>query len=358
MPMQEYENVKGFTFVQSTEPTNMSDFDTWYNTSNNKVYMYASGKWSIYVNSRYYAGANYGYSLGGNENTVTHHYSIIDRITFPFDSGTATHVGNLSGTREYNSGCNSSNYGYSLGGDEESGTNARTIIDRITFPFDSGTATHVGNLSSTRYLNAGCNSSNYGYSLAGNDFGYYSSIDRITFPFDSGTATHVGNLNGSKYAGAGCNSSNYGYSLGGTYSVSYSQIDRITFPFDSGTATHVGNMSSTRHHNAACNSSNYGYSLGGTDSGNQSQIDRIIFPFDSGTATHVGNLSDRKNLSAGCNSSNYGYSLGGNDSGNRTSIDRITFPFDSGTSTHVGNLSDTRYSNAACDGTDFVTLFN
>ena len=187
----------------------------------------------------------------------------------------------------------------------------------------------------------------YGYSMGGD-----STIDRITFPFDSGTATHVGNLSGSRHYAAGCNSSNYGYSMGG---VSLSTIDRITFPFDSGTATHVGNLSGTRQEVIGCNSSNYGYSMGGYDRSNYLfTIDRITFPFDSGTATHVGNLSGIRYDAAGCNSSNYGYCMGGV---NLSTIDRITFPFDSGTAAHVGNLSGSRYYAAGCDGTDFVTLF-
>jgi len=293
-------------------------------------------------------GYDYGYCMGGYGGS---YLSTIDRITFPFDSGTATHVGNLSGIRYYAAGCNSSNYGYCMGGYD--GSNYLSTIDRITFPFDSGTATYVGALSGVRTFGIiGCNSSNYGYSMGGMDGGNYTTIDRITFPFDSGTATHVGNLSGSRHYAAGCNSSNYGYSMGG---VSLSTIDRITFPFDSGTATHVGNLSGTRQEVIGCNSSNYGYSMGGYDRSNYLfTIDRITFPFDSGTATHVGNLSGIRYDAAGCNSSNYGYCMGGV---NLSTIDRITFPFDSGTAAHVGNLSGSRYYAAGCDGTDFVTLF-
>ena len=75
----------------------------------------------------------------------------------------------------------------------------------------------------------------YGYSMGGNDLGNYTTIDRIAFPFDSGTASHVGNLSGSRRYAVGCNSSDYGYSLGGLYGGNNTSIDRITFPFDSGT---------------------------------------------------------------------------------------------------------------------------
>jgi len=301
-------------------------------------------------------GYEYGYAMSGHNES--NYSSAVDRITFPFDSGTATHVGNLSINRGWSAGCNSSNYGYCMGG---YGLNAVSIIDRITFPFDSGTATHVGNLSSTNRNIAGCNSSNYGYIMGGYDeinHNHYSTIDRITFPFDSGIATHIGNLSGSKFAPDCCNSTNYGYSMGGSET---SIIDRIIFPFDFGVSSYVGNLTIEKHAGTGFNSTNYGYSVGGWNDViiSFSTIDRITFPFDSGTATHVGDLTSiRTFMFAGCNSTNYGYSMGGYDESDQVSIiDRITFPFDSGVAVHIGNLSENRHGIAGCDGTDFVTLF-
>jgi hypothetical protein len=77
---------------------------------------------------------------------------------------------------------------------------------------------------------------------------FYSSIDRILFPFDSGTGSNVGSLTIEKRQAGACNSTNYGYySGGGTNVVIYSSIDRIVFPFDSGTSSHVGDLSQTKH---------------------------------------------------------------------------------------------------------------
>ena len=113
-------------------------------------------------------GANvpYGYSMGG------YYLSTIDRITFPFDSGTASHVGYLSSSKGYAPACNSSNYGYVMGG--YNGSAHMSTIDRITFPFDSGTASHVGNLLNAKAAGTGCNSSIYGYCMLGDSGGYSS----------------------------------------------------------------------------------------------------------------------------------------------------------------------------------------
>ena len=350
MSLQEYKNVKGFTFVQSTEPSEdiSQDNDTWYNTSDSKVYMFQFHHgWRVFVESINLPGANYGYSMGGY--STSSYMSSIDRIHFPFDFENAVCVGNLTEIKSHVSGCNSTQFGYCLSGKNSDNTYGFSSVDRITFPFDSGTATHVGNLSESKYALASCNNSTYGYSMGGY---WYSTIDRITFPFDSGITSHVGNLSGSRYSSGSCNSDIYGYCFGGNdRSDRLSNIERITFPFDSGTASHIGNLSGTRYYNTGCNSSTNGYSMGGTY---LSLIDRITFPFDSGTATHVGNLSESKYAPSACNSTVYGYCLGGN---NISVIDRITFPFDSGTALHYSNLSGTRGYSACMDGTDFNTYF-
>ncbi len=290
--------------------------------------------------------------------------SVVTRFSFPFDSGTDIRVGNLSTSRYRLVPCNSSNYGYMSGGIYYDGTNAErfSYIERITFPFDSGIAAHVGYMTSGRDSLSSCNSSNYGYVCGGYSGVFYSTIDRITFPFDSGTATHVGNLSVTRKNESSFNSSNYGYVCAGEYNdgshYHLSNIDRIAFPFDSGTATHVGNMLKLTYSHTSCNSSNYGYCCGGIEYPNYlSVIERVSFPFDSGTSVTIGNLTNVKDWISSCNSSRYGYISGGHHSDRYSTIDRITFPFDSGTATHVGNLSGTRCETSSTDGVDFVTMF-
>jgi len=311
-----------------------------------------------------YTNVPYGYTVGGT-NAAGTVLSTIDRITFPFDSGTATTVGTLSTIRANSGGCNSSNYGYIMTG-SVGGYGYVSVVDRILFPFDSGTASHVGNLSYAGVPPAAYNSSMHGFCCYGsiNSYAVTGHISRITFPFDSGTGTYVGTGPARHHPG-GLNSSFYGFSCGGYGGGNTSIIDRVLFPFDSGTATQVGGLSTVRLITSTFNSSNYGYTatgyaywMGGQYS---SIIDRILFPFDSGTAIHVGNFyTALKERSSGCNSSFYGYNLGGGPYYSGTcfsDVGRITFPFDSGTATYVGNLTGTRGNLAGLDGTDFVSLF-
>ena len=230
--------------------------------------------------------------------------SYISRFAFPLDSGTVTIVGNTTNPLNDPTGCASSTHGYICGNYLQN--NTVSTIDRFAFPFDSGTATHVGDLSGTRGAPAACASSTHGYVCGGGiytgSWNYLSTIDRFAFPFDSGTATHVGDLSVARGWPAVCASSTHGYVCGG-YDGSnlLSTIDRFAFPFDSGTAAHVGDLSGARSGSAACASSTHGYACGGWNGSYAlSTIDRFAFPFDSGTATHVGDLSGTRRELAGC----------------------------------------------------------
>jgi hypothetical protein len=312
---------------------------------------------------QYGSGSNYGYVCGGHISDSV--YSIIDRFQFPFDSGTANQVGNLSGSRGWLSANNSSIYGYVCGGEYSYNNTTFSTIDRFQFPFNSGTANQIGNLSGSRNRLSANNSSTYGYVCGGGYDGsssYFSTIDRFQFPFDSGTASYVGNLSGNRYHLSANNSSTYGYVCGGYDGGSLFTIDRFQFPFNSGTASYVGNLSGSRYALSANNSSTYGYVCGGYRGGSTfSTIDRFQFPFNSGTANQVGNLSGTRRALSANNSSTYGYVCGGRVGSDYddvvSTIDRFQFPFDSGTANQVGNLSGTRAGLSAADGVDFVAMF-
>jgi len=314
---------------------------------------------------QYGLGSNYGYVCGGYSSG---YISTIDRFQFPFDSGTTSQVGNLSRTRYASSANNCSTYGYVCGGLSSSDKVWLSTIDRFQFPFDSGIASYVGNLSEGKGSSSANNCSIYGYVYGGYSFDngswYFSIIDRFQFPFNSGTANQVGNLNDSRDASSANNSSTHGYVCGGGDSDSLlSTIDRFQFPFNGGTANQVGNLSGGRSHLSANNSSTHGYVCGGGVDNNSSSvflsiIDRFQFPFDSGTASHVDDLSESRERLSANNSSIYGYVCGGTRGISAFSIiDRFQFPFNSGTTSQVGNLSGSRDWPSAADGVDFVTMF-
>ena len=301
------------------------------------------------------AKPGYGYVCGGYiYSNGDIFYSIIDRFTFPFDSGTATHVGNLTRSTNHISACASSTHSYVCGGYYYSGSAYfLSAVDRFAFPFDSGTAEYVGDLSAARNATSSCASSTHGYVCGGYDGSDFTTIDRFAFPFDSGTALHVGNLGTASRLLSACFSSTCGYVCGGYNgtTVYLSSINRFTFPFDSGTATHVGDLSSERQAPVAYPSSTHGYVCGGRNSvGYFSAIDRFTFPFDSGTTVHVANLSEQRFAASACSSDVHGYTCGGYYNDYTSIIDRLTFY--SGTVTRVGDLSVSRAFLAATSDTD------
>ena len=89
---------KGPDFVQSTEPT-VEKYNglSWFDTKFGLYKIWNNNHWLEYG---YYwgPGADYGYNYGGYDGG---YLSTIDRFSFPFDSGTATHVGNLTGSKGY-----------------------------------------------------------------------------------------------------------------------------------------------------------------------------------------------------------------------------------------------------------------
>ena len=149
--------VKGHTYVSDVQPVGALESETWWSPSLRKAQIYNGLGWVDlnFVTGLYNGtGSNYGYNMGGGDNGG--YLSKVDRITFPFDSGTASIVGNLSANKGYSAGCNSSNYGYNMGGG-----GYLSKVDRLTFPFDSGTASIVGNLSTSKYYSAGCDTTDF-----------------------------------------------------------------------------------------------------------------------------------------------------------------------------------------------------
>jgi len=248
-----------------------------------------------------------GYIMNGHESTVTS--SNIEKISFPFDSGDSVISGNTTISSYLRAGFNSSRYGYSSGGFQ---SGYKSLIERFAFPFDSGTAVNVGNLSSSKYIGCGYNSSQHGFAPGGMMYDgnhyYYSSIDRIEFPFDSGTATKQGNLNSVKYLASCCNSSTDGFLFSGRDSSAYRQadIEKTTFPFDSGNTAVVSYHRSTVQ-SAASNSTIHGFIAGGYDQADYevSIVQRITFPFDSGVVEETGTLVSNMNQVTGIDGTDF-----------------------------------------------------
>jgi len=279
--------------------------------------------------------------FGGNFSPIS---SIVDRIDFSNDTGTANIRGSLSSARYSLAATGNSNYGW-FGG----GSGPLSTVNRIDFSNDSSTASTRGPLSLTRKSLAATGNSNYGWFGGGyiNSGPLYSTVDRIDFSNDSGTASPRGQLSSARYTGATGNS-NYGWFGGGDINPGpKSTVDRIDFSNDSSTASTRGPLSLAKFSLAATGNSNYGW-FGGGFPGPLSTVDRIDFSNDFVAASVRGPLSLARRGLAATGNSNYGW-FGGNFPAIST-VDRIDFSNDSTTASPRGPLSSARYSLAATSG--------
>jgi len=353
----------GPEFVQDVAPSNPRNGLTWFDTKDNelKVWDANSSSWKWAATG---SGARFGYVCGGAPiSGPTTPFSGIQRIDFPFQSAVALQVGNIEGKQHiFGGGCNSAEHGFIISGYDNTEKSLSTI-KRFDFPFQSGMAEVVGNTSTPRYYGTSFNSSQHGF-ISG---GYYEdatavmhldSIERIAFPFNSGTASSVGSLTEPKISSSSCNSSQHGYTIGGNDgTATISVVDRVEFPFNSGTAAHVSNMGRTGQNAGSFNSSQYGFTIGLAAGVNHSYVDRFSFPFNSGTSSVSGNLRYAVEQSKALNSSTQGYIVGGYESGVYINVQILNFPFDSGTAERKGVLSAVVTYPTAIDGVDFVTQF-
>ena len=101
----------------------------------------------------------------------------------------------------FNTGAQSSDFGYSFGGNAPSFPGYTNVIDKFPFASD-GTATDVGDIiSGTEYSASGQSSTTHGYS-AGGYTPYSNVIQKFSFTTD-GNATDVGDLTETPYQPAG-----------------------------------------------------------------------------------------------------------------------------------------------------------
>lgn len=356
----------GHNLVQTATPSSVQTGQTWFNPTDNSQQVWngvgpTGNKW---IKDIGWIGGTFAISTRTTNGSQS---SIISKVIFPFDSGTATSGGYNSASTSWNQTYNSSAHGYFAGG------NAYSAIFRTDFKFDASLNTYaVGNLPTSNYaMGGGASNTIYGYCSEGTRGGVsdYSGISRTSFPFSSGTMTQVGNKTTSSVSWCNClNSTNYAYYVGMwnyqlTFGLStptqYSIVNRIQYPYDSGTASSYSNTNTSRAASCTFNSTVYGYNAGGNNiysSTYLSIIDRILYPFVGTAASTTGNLSSTNSPAGGANSLVYGYAFG-SDGNNTSNVERVAFPLDSGVGTVVGTLLIATSTGATMDNTDHIAMF-
>jgi hypothetical protein len=298
-----------------------------------------------------FQGSNFGYSSGGNADSGPY-TNVIQKFSFTSDAN-ATDVGDLTDSLAYASGQSSSSNGYSSGGINPANSPTRTsTIDKFPFSSDDN-ATDVGDLTQPRNASAGHSSGISGYTSGGYDTSPVSTIDKFPVASD-GNANDIGDLTRTVIWKTGQSSSVSGYASGGDIGPNsfINEIEKFSFSSD-GNGTDVGDLTVSRDRSAGQSSTDSGYTSGGYTGSNPfatTSIDKFPFASD-GNATFVGNLSTgiHSNFNmTGQSSTTSGYASGGSTGANPSinTIDKFPFSSDNNAS-DIADLTQALRGNEA-----------
>jgi hypothetical protein len=325
--------------------------------SNNFLYVLdsAGGSWSSITGSggeggeggggSGYQGTQYGYSTGGRNQSGTR-YNTVDKFSFSSD-GNATDVGDYIASATTGHGSSSSTAGYVAGGHSPSTNTFLRSINKRTFAND-GSETTIGNLSIPSgngvHKNAGCTSSTHGYSAGGlsPSSTVRDHINKFPFSVDDHATDVGGDLTMDRANTQGISSLTDGYVIGGSnsYTPQSNDIDKFPFATDAA-ATDIADYSVAIRSYASHNTATHGYTSGGQTPGSYANINKFAFASDTTSASDIGDLTIGRYGAAGTSSTVSGYTAGGGWPA-RNTIDKFPFSAD-GNSTDVGDLTQSRY---------------
>lgn len=313
----------GFTHTEgSSEPSSPSSGDTWWDTGNDKYYVYIDGGFKEFGlnTSISYLGTR-GFMLGGNGSTTNMSYIDITTAGNAQDFGDLlgafslfSAVGNgarivtmggynnsLSGTKQTNqiqyfasaTTGDCQDFGDLTQGRDKNATvgdatravcggggatSAQNTMDYITIA-NTGNATDFGDLTVARLYHGATNDATRGVYISGENGGYRNTMDYITTQ-TAGNATDFGDVTNAVYGQHSgiCADATRGLYMGGIPSgVSYAlnSIEYITIQ-TTGNGTDFGDMNNGRSNVQACSDGTTGIIMGG-----------FSYPTNSGTAEHI-----------------------------------------------------------------------
>ena len=278
---------------------------------------------------------SYGYFAGGRD---PFYKSNIDRIDFITETCVPSPIGSLSGYNGFNSGLQTNDYGYFVGGLNSPPLTYFDDIFRLQFSNETvSTLTAVLNNSIAGTYTTQC--PQYGY-IAGGNRNYFpdiydSSIQRLDFSDE--TVQLISNKIFGEFGYGGYSSSNtYGYMFCGINdlpgSSSTSTMSRINFSNETVATVSPFSFSgygmkrglSGGQSQRPKGSRTYGYFGGGFAPPLVATIDRLDFSNET-TSLPGNNLPQARNDLAAVSSSSYGYFGGGSSPPFVCTIDRLDF---------------------------------
>ena len=265
--------------------------------------------------------------------------SITDSIDFITIStlGNAQDFGNSTDSRYTYSTCASSTRGFMGGGF----SGLTDTIDFVTFA-TTGNATDFGNLTQSRWVMCqGAADSTRGMFVGGLDPGpstTFNIIDFITMA-QTGNAVDFGDISSTRRMGSGCQSSTRAIFAGGYTPSNTNVIDFVTTS-TTGDAADFGDLNYEQKNGSAASNSTRGLFFGGNDGGNpyNNNISFITIA-TKGNAADFGDLTVSVGGAGASSSSTRAVRGGGLTPGNSDVIDKVEIPT-LGNAIDFGNLNE------------------
>ena len=331
-----------FTHTEgSTEPSSPSNGDTWWDTGNDKYYVYVGGAF------KEYSIAAAGIAWGGDR-SVTHTGYISDvSNTLEYHSigttGNAQDFGDLTLARYQTSACSSGTRGVYIGG----ATGAPNYTDQNTMDYvtiaTTGNATDFGDTLLAVERTASTSDGTRGVIGGGSSAGYKNTIQYITIA-SAGNATDFGDLTQVMGWGSAMNDAtrsiiNKGQSVSATASMEYVTTQTT------GNATDFGDHANNKQHGAASDATR-GLIMGGDDNSRVNTISYVTIQ-TTGNTTDFGDLTVAGSRIGCAGDGTYATAVGGRDRSN--TIDRVTVQT-TGNATDHGDMAVAGQYNASASG--------
>ena len=291
-----------------------------------------------------YLGGHSGQSAGSNTGTGTRGVfgmraepSITDSIDFITIStmGNALDFGNSTDARYTYSTCASSTRGFMGGGF----SGLTDTIDFVTFS-STGNATDFGNLTQSRWVMCqGAADSTRGMFVGGlnpSPSTTFNIIDYITMA-QTGNAVDFGDISSTRRMGSGCQSSTRAIFAGGYTPSNTNVIDFVTTS-TTGDAADFGDLDYEQKNGSAASNSTRGLFFGGNDGGNPytNNISFITIA-TKGNAIDFGDATVSAGGGGASSSPTRAVRGGGLAPGNSNTIDKVEIPT-TGNAVDFGNL--------------------
>ena len=332
-------NLNQYT-ASSSEPSSPDNGALWWDTANEKTFIYAEGEWKETIGI---AGATwYGDRAIFAGGFTTDESNIIDYVGIASASN-ATDFGDLSSAKDYGGACGDGTYALH-GGGYNSGSTYLNNIDKVTVS-TTGNSTDFGDLlGATAYITGSFSNGTYGVWGGGYAPSFQNVIQYVTIA-SAGNATDHGDLLANASTMGGAANKTYGLFAGGWIGSSSNVIQRLTIDTSSNSIDHgdlttaSNNVTGLSDPTRAVYMRSGGYDYVGIDT--------------AANATSFGNLtsgrSNRDGISGGAADGTYGVFGGGSNSNNVTNvIDRITIQ-SAGNATDHGDLTAARRATG-CSG--------